>query len=80
MLLTNRWLTSEEAHRIGLVNRVVSRDNLLDTAEEMARKIASFDPLVVRSAKQAVVRGMDMSLSDGLNLERLLASRLKRRV
>ena len=80
MLLTNRWLDSEEAHRIGLVNRVVSRDNLLKTAEEMARKIASFDPLVVRSAKQAVVRGMDMSLSDGLNLERLLASRLKRRV
>ena len=80
MLLTNRWMTSDEAHRIGLVNRVVSRDNLLQTAEEMAKKIASFDPLVVRSAKQAVVRGMDMSLSDGLNLERLLASRLKRRV
>jgi enoyl-CoA hydratase len=80
MLLTNRWINSEEAHRIGLVNRVVSRDKLLTTAEELAVKIASFDPLVVRSAKQAVVRGMDMSLSDGLNLERLLASRLKRRV
>jgi enoyl-CoA hydratase len=80
MLLTNRWMSSEEAHRIGLVNRVVSRDKLLTTAEELAVKIASFDPLVVRSAKQAVVRGMDMSLSDGLNLERLLASRLKRRV
>ena len=80
MLLTNRWLDSEEAHRIGLVNRVVSRDNLLQTAEAMAKKIASFDPLVVRSAKQAVVRGMDMSLSNGLNLERLLASSVKRRV
>jgi len=79
MLLTNRWLDSEEAHRIGLVNRVVSRDNLLQTAEAMAKKIASFDPLVVRSAKQAVVRGMDMSLSNGLNLERLLASSVKRR-
>jgi len=80
MLLTNRWISSEEAHRIGLVNRVVSRDELLKTAEEVARKIASFDPLVVRSAKQAVVRGMDMSLSEGLSLERLLSSRLKRRV
>jgi enoyl-CoA hydratase/carnithine racemase len=80
MLLTNRWLTSAEAHRIGLVNRVVPRDKLLKTAGDLAMKIASLDPLAVRSAKQAVVRGMDMSLADGLNLEKLLASRLKRRV
>ena len=80
MLLTNRWMTSEEAHRVGLVNRVVPRDKLLKTAEDLAMKIASFDPLAVRSAKQAVVRGMDMSLSDGLNLEKILASRLRKRV
>lgn len=79
MLLTNRWMTSAEAHRIGLVNRVVPRDKLLKTAGDLAMKIASLDPLAVRSAKQAVVRGMDMSLADGLNLEKLLASRLKRR-
>ena len=76
MLLTNRWLDAEEAYRIGLVNRVVSREELLQTAEEMAQKIASYDSAAVRHAKQAVVRGLDLSLEQGLALERRLASGL----
>ena len=76
MLLTNRSIGGEEAYRIGLVNTVVSRDKLLQTAEEMARKIASFDPIAVRNAKQAVVRGLDLSLREGLELEKRLASEL----
>jgi enoyl-CoA hydratase/carnithine racemase len=43
----------------------------------MAKKIASFDPMVVRNAKQAVVRGLDLSLSEGLELERRLAMALR---
>jgi enoyl-CoA hydratase len=77
MLLANRWLSSEEAHSTGLVNQVVPRNKLLETAEEMAKKIASFDPMVVRNAKQAVVRGLDLSLSEGLELERRLAMALR---
>lgn len=76
MLLTNRWINYEEAHRIGLVNRVVSRDKLLDTAEEMAKKIASYNPTAVRNAKEAVVRGLDLTLKEGLDLEKRLASEL----
>jgi enoyl-CoA hydratase/carnithine racemase len=45
--------------------------------DEMAKKVAAYDPAAVRSAKEAVVRGMDMSLAEGLELERLLASRLR---
>jgi len=76
MLLTNRWLDGEEAYRVGLVNRVVSREELLQTAERIAQKIASYDPAAVRHAKQAVVRGLDLSLDQGLALERRLASEL----
>jgi enoyl-CoA hydratase len=76
MLLTNRWVTGEEALRIGLVNQVVSRDKLLDTAEEMAKKIASYHPAAVRNAKEAVVRGLDLTLTEGLDLEKRLASEL----
>jgi enoyl-CoA hydratase len=76
MLLTNRWLGAEEAHHFGLVNRVVPRGKLLETAEEMARKIASFSPMAVRRAKEAVVRGLELSLPEGLNLEKRLASGL----
>lgn len=55
----------------------MSRDKLLETAEEMAKKIVSFDPIAVRRAKQAVLRGLDLPLSEGLNLEKRLASELR---
>jgi len=77
MLLANRWISAEEAYRIGLVNRVVPIDELLKAAEEVAKKIASCNPTAVRYAKQAVVRGLDLSLADGLDLEKRLASRLR---
>lgn len=76
MLLTNRWLSGEEAYAIGLVNQVVPRDKLFETAEEMARKIASYPPMAVRNAKEAVVRGLDLTLTAGLDLEKALASQL----
>lgn len=76
MLLTNRWINSEEAYSIGLVNQVVQKDKLLEAAEEMAKKIASYPPIAVRYAKEAVVRGLDLRLSEGLNLEKRLASNL----
>jgi len=77
MLLTNRWLTSGEAFQFGLVNQVVPKDKLLNTAVELAKKIASYDPKAVRNAKQAVVRGSDLPLTEGLDLERRLASALR---
>jgi enoyl-CoA hydratase len=77
MLLTNRWMNGEEGYKAGLVNRVVPRDKLLQTAEEMARKIASFKPAAVRNAKQAVLRGLDLSLTEGLDLEKRLAAELR---
>jgi enoyl-CoA hydratase/carnithine racemase len=79
MLLTDNWISADEAWRINLVNRVVPRDKLLDTAEKMAKKIASYDPMAVLYAKEAVVRGADMTLAEGLNLERMLKSRLTAR-
>jgi enoyl-CoA hydratase/carnithine racemase len=76
MMLTNRWIDADEALRIGLVNRVVSRDRLFAEAEETANRIAAQDPKAVRSAKEAVLRGWDLSLNQALELERRLALRL----
>ena len=76
MLLTSQWISAEEAFQIHLVNRVVSKDKLSDSVEDTARKIASHDPRAVRNAKQAVLRGLDLPLSEGLHLERTLASQL----
>jgi enoyl-CoA hydratase len=76
MLFTGRWIDAEEAYRVGLVNRVAPKVKLLATAEEMAKKIASYDPKAVQNAKQAVVRGLDLPLSQGLDLGKRLASEL----
>ena len=77
MILTNRWIDAEEALRIGLVNRVVSKGLLTTVADESTYRIAKHDPLVVRSIKDAVQRGLDLSLNQGLELEKRLALRLK---
>ena len=76
MLLTNQWLDAEEAHRIGMINQVVSKTELLETAEGMARRIASFNPPAVRYVKRAVTEGLDLTLPQGLDLEKRLASGL----
>jgi len=77
MLLTSRWIDAKEAYQIQLVNRVVPWEKLLESAKEMAEKIASHDPVAIRSAKQAVVRGLDLPLAEGLRLEKMLASQLR---
>ena len=76
MLLSGRWVKAEEAHRLKLVNRVVSRAELLPEAERLARKIKAHSPLAVSYAKQAVTRGLDLSLEEGLELEARLGHRL----
>ena len=76
MLLTTRWISGEEAYKMGLVNKLVPRDRLLHTAEKMAKKIASFNPRAVRNAKKAVMRGLDLTLTQGLDLEKRLAPQL----
>ena len=77
MLLTNRWINAKEAHQTHMVNHVVQRDQLLTTVEETAMEIAALNPMAVQAAKQAIIRGLDMSLDEGLTLERMLASRVQ---
>ncbi len=76
MLLTNRWIDANEALETGLINKVVTPDQLIPEAEEMAHKIASREPRVIRSAKQAVMRGLDLPLDQGLELEKRIALNL----
>ena len=76
MVLTNRRLDAAEARRIGLVHEVVPLDKLFGVAEEYARRLSSLSPEAVSAAKTAVLDGMDMSLSEGLDLERRTVARL----
>jgi len=76
VLLTGRWIKAEEAYRLKLVNQVVSRDDLFPAAERLANKIKAYSPIAVSYAKQAITRGLDLSLDQGLELEAKLGDRL----
>lgn len=76
MLLSGRWLKADEAKQLKLVNRVIRRKELFSEAERLAKKIAGLDPVAVVSAKQAIIRGLDLTLKQGLELEARLAHSL----
>jgi len=76
ILFSGRWLTAGEAYKLKLVNRVVSRAELLPEAEKIADKIRSHNRTVVSYIKQAVTRGLDLTLAEGLELEAVLSRRL----
>lgn len=69
LVLMGAPIDAEEAYRIGLINKVVDREELMSTAQEWAAKICENGPVAVRAAKEAMARGMNMSLDDGLRLE-----------
>ncbi|MCP4647706.1 MAG: enoyl-CoA hydratase/isomerase family protein, partial [bacterium] len=56
----------------GLVNKVVPLDELLPTAQSWAEKICQKGPLGVQATKEAIVRGLNMNLEDGLYMEKAL--------
>ena len=69
LILSGLPFSAAEAEAWGLVNRVVEGEALLEATLAIARRIAGNGPLAVRQAKQAIQRGMQMSLSDGLAFE-----------
>ena len=69
MILTGRKIDSKLALQIGLVNQVVPADQLLDETRKLAEKVLAGAPIATRYAKEAVQKGMDLSLDQGLRLE-----------
>ena len=69
MLLTSRHVDAEEAYRSGLATMLVDPESLADTAEKVALEIAAGAPIAARYAKETILKGMDMTLEQGLRLE-----------
>ncbi len=76
ILLTGRWVQAEEARQLKLVNQVVPRPELLPAAEKLANKIKAYNPIALSYAKQAITKGLDISLEQGLALESRLSNAL----
>ena len=67
LLLTGRWMDAEEAHRWGLVNRILAGSDLIAEARALAATLASGPPLVFAAIKEIVREAEDMKFQDALN-------------
>lgn len=69
LILTGKMIDAKTAESIGLVNSVVPPEELMDAAKSIAKKIVAFSPLAITFAKEAVSRGMQMTLEQGCKYE-----------
>ena len=70
MVLTGRFITAEEAYRVGLVNKIVPVEVLLMETVKMAKVIAAKSPIAVKLAKESIVKAFETTLDEGLQFER----------
>lgn len=76
MMLTGAEISADEALRVRLINATVAPEQLLSEAEALAREITSLAPLAIRACLEAVRRGLELPLEEGLELEAELFSSL----
>lgn len=69
LIFTSDIIKADEAYRIGLVNKVLAPDLLMDTVIEMAEKIASKAQIAVRNSKESINRGMQADIDTGMSIE-----------
>ena len=69
LIFTCDNINAEEAYRIGLVNKVVAKEELMSTAKDMAKKIISKGSYAVSIAKAAINNGYDMDIQNAVEME-----------
>lgn len=74
LIFTGDVIDAVEAQKIGLVNHVTEPDKLMESAAEMAEKIASKAQLAVRYSKEAINRSFEVDIETGMELEKNLFS------
>jgi E-phenylitaconyl-CoA hydratase len=78
LMLMGKRIDAQEALNLNLVSKVVPQAELMTTAKEWATQICGLAPLAVQYAKEAMVRGRDMTVAEGLKLESELAAKAMR--
>ena len=72
LIFTSDIIKADEAEKIGLVNKVVSQEELMSVTLELAKKIATKGQLAVRYSKSAINRGFETDIETGMEIERNL--------
>ncbi len=80
LVYTSRMVDADEAYRIGLLNRLVDHDDLLDTAIDLARQMNAWPPLAVRMSKRALQHNQECALEEALRYELVAISHAGRAV
>ena len=76
MMLTGKIVGAEEALQFGLINRIAPASELLAQAKDLAGEIAELAPLAIRACLEAVNKGSELPLAEGLALEAKLFAKL----
>lgn len=69
LILTGDVITAQQAAEIGLVNKVVAPESLMDEAFALAAKITKNAPLAVRASKKAIQQGVEATMEDAIDIE-----------
>lgn len=69
LVFTSRWVEAEEAYRIGLLDRLVPSERLLDAALELAEQIVALPPLAMQVAKRVLQHSLDATIEEQLKYE-----------
>ncbi|MGI6730988.1 MAG: enoyl-CoA hydratase-related protein [Anaerovoracaceae bacterium] len=69
LILTAEMIDAQEAYRIGLIDKIVVAEELMGTAEKVARTIASKAPIAVRASKLAINKGINLDVHSGVAFE-----------
>jgi E-phenylitaconyl-CoA hydratase len=77
LLLTGDTIDAHQALRMGMLSEVVSQGDLMPTAQRIARRIADNAPLAVRAIKRLVTQGMDMPLTNALEVDKYVFGLLR---
>jgi enoyl-CoA hydratase len=72
LVLTGRLITAKEAYELGLVNKVVPDELVLDEAMKIAKEISKKPILAIKLIKEAINAALETNLKEGLNFERKL--------
>lgn len=76
LIFTGDLFTGQQAFEMGLVNKALPSDQVLETAKKVARKLMSKSPLALREAKNAINQSMNMDIKSGCRAEQLAWSML----
>jgi enoyl-CoA hydratase len=69
IILSGKLINAQEAYRIGLVNEVLPKDQVMARAKKWAEDLCQVGPLALRAGKEAMLHGLGMSFPEGIKLE-----------